>query len=192
MVHSMAERVTSSMIEREILYEGGREEYVYALETMTEKIITYIVLFSMAAYMHNILPTMTFMVFFFSLRSRTGGFHAKSFLGCLLGTSLIYIVMSVGVFPYFIKNETIMYVLLIISACTIFVIGNVNHPNLALNSNEVQGCKKSARVIIVIEFVCILCGCILKMNTACIFFAAMGVIMCAILLCIAILFKQEV
>jgi len=71
-------------------------------------------------------------------------------------------------------------------------IANVNHPNLALDADEVRDCKKSARTIVIVEMLCIISGIALSMNKVCIIYASLAIIMCAMLLSIAKLAKQEV
>ena len=84
-----------------------------------------------------------------------------------------------------------MYVLLSISAFLIMYIANINHPNLNLDADEIQDYKKSARTIVIVEMLCIILSISLNMNRECIIYGSLAIIMCAILLSIAKISKQE-
>ena len=192
MIHNSVNSMTDAMVKRNILISEKRDYYTYILEVMIEKIITYSTLIIISIFMHVTIPTLLFMLFFFSLRERTGGFHFDSFMKCFMSTLVIYILMNAVLITFFLSHENLMYVALSISTVIIMYIGNVNHPNLDLDVDEILDCKKSARTIVIIEMLCIIAGIALRMNKVCIIYGALAIIMCAILLSIAKIAKQEV
>lgn len=192
MIHSNANSMIDAMVKKKILISENRDYYAYILEVMIEKIITYSILIIISIIMKATIPTLFFMVFFFSLRGRTGGYHLNSFSKCLLSTLVIYFLINTVVVTFFLSHENVMYVILIISAVIIMYIANVNHPNLGLNTEEVQDCKKAARAIVIVELLCIIAGIALNMNKVCIIYGSLAIIMCAVLLSIAKIIKQEV
>ena len=192
MVHDIANSMTDAMVKNKILISERRDYYAYILEMMIEKIITYSILILISIIMHVTIPTLFFMVFFFSLRERTGGLHFNSFLKCLISTLVIYFLMNSVLITFFLSHDNLLYVVLSISAVIIMYIANVNHPNLDLDADEVRDCKKSARTIVIVEMLCIISGIALSMNKVCIIYASLAIIMCAMLLSIAKLAKQEV
>ena len=192
MVHDIANSMTDAMVNNKILISERRDYYAYILEMMIEKIITYSILILISIIMHVTIPTLFFMVFFFSLRERTGGLHLNSFSKCLISTLVIYFFMNSVLITFFLSHDNLLYVVLSISAVIIMYIANVNHPNLDLDADEVRDCKKSARTIVIVEMLCIISGIALSMNKVCIIYASLAIIMCAMLLSIAKLAKQEV
>jgi len=191
-VHDIANSMTDAMVNNKILISERRDYYAYILEMMIEKIITYSILILISIIMHVTIPTLFFMVFFFSLRERTGGLHLNSFSKCLISTLVIYFFMNSVLITFFLSHNNLLYVVLSISVVIIMYIANVNHPNLALDADEVRDCKKSARTIVIVEMLCIISGIALSMNKVCIIYASLAIIMCAMLLSIAKLAKQEV
>jgi len=191
-IHNTASNMTAAMIKRKILTSEKKDYYAYILEGMIEKIITYSILIMISIIMHVTIPTLFFMLFFFSLRERTGGFHFNSFLKCLISTIIIYIFMNAVLITFLLSHEYSTYVVLSISAVIIMFIGNVNHPNLNLDSDEVRDCKKSARIIVMVELLCIMSEIALSMNKVCIIYESLAIIMCAMLLSVAKIAKQEV
>lgn len=192
MIYNIANTMTDSMVKRKILVLEKRDYYSYILEVFIEKAITYSLLIIISLFMHQTISTLFFMVFFFSLRERTGGFHFDSFSKCLMSTFVIYFFMNTALLTFFLSHQIIMYVILSISAVIIMYIGNVNHPNIDLDADEVRDCKKSARTIVLVEMLCIISEIVLSFNIMCIIFESQAIIMCAFLLCIAKITKQEV
>lgn len=70
----------------------------------------------------------SFYISFCLLRSRTNGFHAKSFGGCFV-LSLLTEVVFLDFFPR-VWNETVATTLLIVSTISIFTLAPYNHPNI--------------------------------------------------------------
>jgi len=192
MIHNSANSMTDAMVNKKILSSEKRDYYAYILEVMIGKVITYSILVILSIIMHAIIPTLFFMVFFFSLRERTGGFHLDSFFRCLISTIVIYFLINTVMLTFFLSHVSLMYIILGISVVIIMYIANVNHPNLNLDADEIQDCKKSARTILIVEMLCIISGIALSMNKVCIIYGSLAIIMCAILLSIAKITKQEV
>ena len=79
-----------------------------------------------------------------------------------------------------------------LSVIFIEIVGTVNHPNMKMNPEELMESKKAARIIGLLEG-SIICSCILLgVDRIFISYMAIAVILCAALLCIAKIRKQEV
>ena len=80
----------------------------------------------------------------------------------------------------------------VIVAVYIVLTGTANHPNMHMNAEELMESKKLARLIVLLE-VSIILGCVLleasMIYTSCMVIA---VILCAALLCLSKILKQEV
>lgn len=105
-------------------------------------------------------PTMA-LSFYFSfcfLRSRTNGFHAKSFGGCLI-ISILTEAFALGVLSR-VWDETIAITLLIASAISIYALAPYNHPNMDLSREELVECAQSAkrRLLTLILFLVVCCA----------------------------------
>ncbi len=92
--------------------------------------------------------SIAFYISFFSLRTRTSGFHAKTLAGCLI-LSLISELFFLGVLPG-ILNAATATSLLLFSVISIFLLAPYNHPNMALSAEELAACAKSAKKLLLI------------------------------------------
>lgn len=72
------------------------------------------------------------------------------------------------------------------------IIGTVNHPNMHMNTEELSESKKEARIIVLLEASIIWCCVQLGADMIFISYMAIAVILCAALLYIAKVLKQEV
>lgn len=191
MIEKLADDLISQMAEIKLIDKDMEERYVYVFICWVEKFITVgsIILISLAA--QKLLPTLFFLVFFLELRKRTGGYHLNKFYKCYLATIVSYLAIVIlsarlAEYPQWLAG------MLILAIVWIGVIGTVNHPNMHMNSEELTESKKTARIMVLLEGSIIL-GCVLlEADMIYISYMAIAVILCAVLLCIAKIFKQEV
>ena len=183
--------LTEQMIREKLINSEQKEEYIYAMITLIEKAISIGTILWISILVNKLVPTLLFLVSFFGLRKRTGGYHANTFLICYIETVGTYIIL-LYINSILVKHILFIYMMLGISMCIIFLIGTVNHPNLHMSKKEVSAAKKSSRQILLLEssIVCFL-G-IMDMEVIIISYMASAIIMCAILLCIAKILGQEV
>lgn len=191
----MVKMIVGSIVdemEKDNLFEKEmKEHYVYALTTMIEKWITTIFILAMGVLAKQIVPMILFLIFFFSLRKRTGGYHADSYGQCFCGTMGICITIIFTV-PILLRNMWVVYGLLIGSIILICLIGTVNHPNLDMDHYELRQSNKSARILLCLESSVIIAADSLGICKVWICYMAIAIILCAFLLCLAKILKQEV
>lgn len=188
----VAERIVDSIIRYGLVREEEKEIYLYTLIELLEKnaIIAIIVLFSLSYKVF--LPTIFFLIFFFCIRNRAGGFHANTFSVCLLETTGVYILFVRFFYPIMLRYLLESFFLLLVSAIIIWKIGAINHPNMHWNSDELEKTKKIVRRNVLIEYFVIIVGFILKIEMSFLLFMSFSIILSATLLIIAKIIKQEV
>lgn len=180
------------LIINNITSEDMREMHLYNFEVMIGKILNYGTLLLLSWINNNILQTLAFMSVFFSLRSRNGGFHAKQFLHCYLGTIIIYFLTSNIMVPIMKTYKYVYLCVVIVSVIIVFLFAPVNHPNLQLNDEEVRICKKSARRLIVGISIGAIILIKLNMISECVYYMIAGMGINTGLLLLAKILKQEV
>lgn len=136
-------------------------------------------------------PTICFLVFFFSLRKRTGGYYAKKFWQCYLTTVLTYFMVLRVAAPLS-RNPMAMYMLLGCSIILIELIGTVNHPNVDMDIYELRESKRAARTLVLLEGGMILILIIMGFDILYVSYMSIAIILCAMLMCLAKIIKQEV
>lgn len=191
MMENQINRIVKNMIREQMIEETEKENYIYTITCLTESVMVIASILLISFFLDNMIPTIGFLVFFFSLRKRTGGYHAKTFFRCYLGTLLTYGVVALlceRVMLYRQLNGWLLY----IAAGLIMIIGTVNHPNIHWNMEEEMEARKAARWMLLLEL-CILCFLkwIDKDNVA-VCYLSTAVILCSILLCVAKMIGQEV
>lgn len=191
MVEKMVLKLVNRMERENIIEKTNREYYEYALITMTEHMIAVGSMLVIGMLFKQFVPTIIFLIFFLSLRKRTGGYHADKFWQCYLLTMTTYIGVIQFAFA-FSEKPIIMYKILVLAVLAIEFIGTVNHPNIDMDKAELQKTKKAARLLVLIESAVIAASVVLEINQLYVSYMSIAIILCSFLMCIAKILKQEV
>lgn len=191
MIEKIALKIVNQMEMEKIISKSSCEYYEYALIGMVEHVITIGTMLLLGLVFRQFLPTICFMVFFFSLRKRTGGFHADKFWQCYLGTVITYIAV-IQAMPMLCGTPTVMYGMLIFAIILIYIMGTINHPNMDMEKSELQESKKAARLVVLMEVIIIAVLVYLKTDILYIGYMSVAIILCAFLMSLAKIIKQEV
>ena len=191
----MVERIAIYMIgrmeEANLIHEDMTERYFYVLTCRLEKYITIGAVLLISIFAQRLLQTLCFLLFFLELRKRTGGYHLQEFYHCFLATIALY-VLILNLCTILAKQPQWLFGMLLPAMLWIAITGTVNHPNMHMNTEELAMSKYAARVILLLEG-SIICVCaLLGADMNYISYMAMAVILCAVLLCISKILKQEV
>ena len=79
-----------------------------------------------------------------------------------------------------------------VASIYISVVGTVNHPNMGMDDEELRGSKKSARLVLLIEIFIVMFMEWININLNIVSYFIWGIILCAVLLLVAKIQKQEV
>ena len=94
--------------------------------------------------------------------------------------------------PMLCKKPTSMYGLLFLAILLVCIMGTINHPNMDMNKSELRKSQKAARLLVFVETMVIAVLVFLKADLLYIGYMSMAVILCAFLMCLAKIIKQEV
>ncbi len=191
MVEEMVLKLVNQMEVKKMIEKSDRDYYEYVLIIMMERIIAIGSLLIVSVICKQFLPTVIFLIFFLSLRKRTGGYHADKFWQCYLLTIITYIGV-IRVAPVLSEISYLMYILLFLAVLVIEVFGTINHPNMDLDENELRETKKAARLLVLIEMGIITVLIVLKVDQLYVSYMSMAIIMCSSFMCLAKIIKQEV
>lgn len=191
MFEKIAANMAKHMAEENLIEKEQEEYYSYAIVTQSEQFLTIGTILLISLFIDELVSTLFFLMFFLSLRKRTGGYHFKSFKWCYIGTVATYI--AIINLNHNLKNYSyILLFALLLSIGVIGLIGTVNHPNMHMNIEELTESKKAARTLVLLEGSSIFFLYLMDANFTCIGSMSIAVILCAILLCAAKIVKQEV
>lgn len=191
MVEKMAMKLVQKLEKERLINREVIEHYEYATITLMERLITMVSILLIAIAYNKVLPTICFLFFFLSLRKRTGGYHSDKFWKCYLGTILTYLTI-IKMAGLFLEHLTLLYGLLLVSIVLIEIIGTVNHPNMDMDKDELTESKSAARLLVLLDGLIILSLRWLGIATIYVIYMSVAVILCATLLSLAKIIKQEV
>lgn len=191
MVVRLANKITDQFEKESFISHELREHYVYAVVTMIERALTIASIVALSLIINELVPSIIFLLAFFFLRRHTGGYHAKYFWLCYLESLVTYFLMLF--LSHVITGYMgIVYVCLVIALIYICIIGTVNHPNMAMEYSELVESKKAARHMALLQFGLILTMAVIGGAERYIGIMSMAVILCAALMLLAKIKKQEV
>lgn len=186
----MVSGLVDFLIQQDVLDKSYREASVYGLTLFLEKIVTYLLLMGIAFFLGKPAEGLMFAICFVFLRQSTGGFHAKTFIGCLAGSVFSFYV-AVEIIAVCLQRYVLISNSLLLMACiSVFIWAPVNHPNLLLTEDEIKKNKLWSRSILFIEVCVVEIGYILHMQWQ--QYIVSAVILCAVFILIAKLIGQEV
>lgn len=191
MIEKMVSKLVNQMEMEKIISKSSCEYYEYALIGMVEHVITVGSMLLLGLIFRQFLPTICFIMFFLFLRKRTGGFHADKFWQCYLETVIFYIAIM-QIVPILCRDQAVMYAMLFLAIVLICIMGTINHPNMDMSKSELQESKKAARLAVLLEVMIIAVLVYLKADILYICYMSVAVILCAFLMCLAKIIKQEV
>ena len=189
MIRKIVNEIVEQMLEEQIIDIQQKEDYVYTYILLGEKLLALGTIFVLSIILKRVIPTAFFLLFFLSLRERTGGFHADTFFKCYLGTVAIYLI-HVFSSDIWIRYPYVLWIALLAASILIALIGTVNHPNMDMNIFEIEGNKKRARWLLILEWLAMIILKICKADETWIIYMAAGIILCALLLFIAVLINE--
>lgn len=191
MIEKIVLNLVEQMKEEQMIDLSECDNYEYALLTIIETFLTTTTMLVLGLICKQLVPTICFLIFFFSLRKRTGGYHAKKFWQCYLATVITYF-MVLRVATLLSKSPIVMYILLGCSIIFIELIGTVNHPNVDMDIYELRESQRSARALVLLESTIILMLIIMGFDMLYVSYMSTAIILCAMLMCFAKIIKQEV
>ena len=192
MTEYIAKILTEKMFTYGLIIQSDKETYHYHIQVLIEKSMGFSIIIMLSFFWQVILETMMFLFCFSAIRRHAGGYHAKSFWGCFMGTISIYCIYVKILFPIFRDNINLNMILFLLAAILVIIIGAVNHPNMEWSIKEYEDSKMITRIIVVVEVSCITVFYFLDMESNYSVFMSFGLILSAFLLALGKIVGQEV
>ena len=148
MLNKLAIKLTSKLLAQNVISGNLSDIYVYGFELLLSFLFSTSVILVMGIFFGRIFETITFLVVFISLRSFTGGYHAKKYWFCSAVTFSIF-----GVILFLSKYAQIsllLYALFgLIGIVIIAITVPIESPNKPLSNDQ----KKKYRSISLALFI---------------------------------------
>ena len=191
MVKRMAVLLTEMIISENMISEELKDWYTYSYIRIFATVISFMSILLLSVIFKSTLPSVLLLFFFYILRSRTGGFHCSDFWKCFILSNVVYVAI-LFVEPFLREHYILTIITMTMSAGYIFVVGTVNHPDMAYDLVELNRSKMIARSIVMIEFIFIISMGAIGINKIYVSYMSISIMLCAVLIVIAKFFKQEV
>lgn len=88
-MEQVASHIVSRMLMADVISERESDEYVYWIQVLLEKIISYSIIIGLAIVFGRLLEIVLFLISFSLIRKYSGGIHCRRFETCLLASTAV-------------------------------------------------------------------------------------------------------
>ncbi len=151
-METLAKSVTHFFLQKHYIEPGQAEWFQYGLTRRMIGSLTFLLLLPVVAILVGWIGSFLYLYTFRFLRTRTGGYHAKTPHGCLLtsfGTMFAALTLAKNI-----HSPLLIGTVLFAAALCIFVLAPANNASLHLEANEIAAirpriCLRLACVILI-------------------------------------------
>lgn len=159
MISKSAQKLAYFFVKKNVIQSEDEEIYAYGYEIMISETINWLITIIIAALTRSIAETVFYMLAFIRLRGAIGGFHAKSHIGCIVISTVVYVLclFIVHYTPMYIYR-VLMIIGLLIHLGSVLAIAPVAHPNkpFVSEAERLKFRKKSCLLSFIYGAVCII------------------------------------
>lgn len=144
-------KLTSSLLQRELINADDIEVYEYSIEVLISDIVYFLIAFLTAIISKTILESVLFFLGFFSVRKVAGGYHANSYGMChflFWLNQVIMILLSKFLIATYYRQATFLF--LIIGTICILAFAPIENENKPFLSKEKKKFACLSRIIAVL------------------------------------------
>lgn len=142
-METLAARVTRFFLQKHYIESEQAEWFQYGLTRRMMGCLTFLLLLPVGAILVGWIGSFLYLYSFRFLRTRTGGYHAKTPHGCLL-TSLGTMFAVLALAKTF-HSPLLIGAVLFVAALCIFVLAPANNASLHLTANEIAAIRPRVR-----------------------------------------------
>lgn len=140
----LTEKIVTYCIHNEIISAEDVQWFRYGIEKRIIFLLCTSLLTALVTYLCGVQAAVSFLIGFFMLRERIGGYHAKTPLKCM-SISVTMVLLSFGLlYPYL--NAGAIIFLGLGSVAAIFLLAPYNHPNMHFSTEELNSLRPRGRI----------------------------------------------
>lgn len=178
-MEQIASRIVLNMMQANLINENEYEEYIYGIQILLEKVISYFIIILIALILQCLFEIILFLLSFSFLRKYSGGIHCKRYITCLVVSTLVTF-SSVVVFPLAENNILLYQGGVIMSIIIVILIGAINNPNISWNENEYKRTRYKSRFIVLMETIVLVVLFLLRIPFSFRFYISYGIVVTAV------------
>jgi len=130
--------------------DDEKEVYTYSMEVLLSLLLNLIILSITAHVINKELHLFIFIMFFSGLRAFAGGYHAKTHIGCISISFLMFFISAVCSTSLKQFGEIILVFGVLFSVLMVFYLAPVESENKPLSKKDRQKYKIFSRIIVVV------------------------------------------
>lgn len=132
----------------------NKEVISYGLELLISSVVNLVLVLAIGGWMYGIWETIIFIMLFCPIRQFSGGFHANSYLKCMIGFLALF--TAVGNLFYIINNSVSYFIISLACIIYIGIMSPIDTENKRMNQELRDKCKKKVLFLLGIEAVIII------------------------------------
>ncbi len=181
MLPNMIDGYIELLVKRKMISSDQVEDYKYQAICFVESTIVIGAMILVGIIFKQFVNVCIFIICFFNIRNRAGGFHLDTFWQCFFGTISMECLVAVLV-RYMSDKIYVLDCAALVSFAIIFIIGALNHPNINYSKEEYIVIKKQSRIVVSVICFIIAFLKVLHASVETIMYMEYAVIMSAVLL----------
>ena len=147
-MHKFAIAVVRQLMSQDIIEANQEALCIYEVERRISTFMSFCILMVVGTWVSSPLPAFAFISTVLFLRARTSGYHARSYITCLMLSIVAESIILLLILP--VMTLSVCVCLMVISYWVIWHFAPVNHMNLQLEQEELAVNKKASRLRLVI------------------------------------------
>ena len=142
-MEKLVNEITEKLVACEVVDHCDAEWFSYAVQKKLISLISGAVFLVIGVMATELGTAAAYLGSFCFLRTRTNGYHAKTFILCLLHSLALELAMLYLLLP----ELNTLWVFALNATCTVcvFLLAPVNDRSIHLNAAELKACKRSGR-----------------------------------------------
>lgn len=149
----MTDRILDQMLKLHIIEEEEEEIYRFGLEGLMLKLLHYTSYLLIAAFSHALVQFLVFFTAFLLLRKSAGGYHAKTRMGCYIGSCLTVAVVILCMKAFSAWNDSmpidiIFDAFMMPAAVMIWWTAPLGNRNRDLDASEIKYFRKKTLIFL--------------------------------------------
>lgn len=177
-MEALSTKIVSRMVMEGIITSDEVAIYLYNIQLMLERMVSYAVLLGLAMLLRSFLPILIFSLSFSMIRTFSGGYHCNRFSACLALSALVVLSVKL-VFPLIDMFYAIYQGGVIMSTIIVISLGSINNLNIDWSDSEYNKAKTLSRFAVGLEIILLVALHMFKVPRNYIFCISYGIVISA-------------
>ena len=155
MIGFIADELSLCLVINKIIPIEKRKYYIYGIELILCDLLIFLMIAVVAFITRKVLLSTIFTISFCLLRSYTGGYHCKSYIGCYIATMTNYFLLLIFNTLLSQYKVSAVWIMLIITTPIIWKFSPIKNNNISFDEKEKNKYKKiSRKLVVLVIFLC--------------------------------------